>query len=103
MIEVEQQNQRYYAVNDAVSINVVVKSVSELSVNVYALKQKTYYLRHGREVDIDMNLDGLTANYVIVKQFKKNSFLLRSRMVDIKELTACSWWTSWQTASARSA
>ena len=33
-----------------------------------------------------MNLDGLTANYVISKQYKENSFLLRSRKIDIKEL-----------------
>jgi len=86
MIEIEPQNQRYYEVNDVVNIRVSVKNVKNLSVNVYAINQKTYYLQNGQEVDINMNLDGLTANYVIKKEYKENSFLLRSRSIEIKEL-----------------
>ena len=41
VIEVEQQNQRYFAVNEAVSLKVAVKNVAELRVSVYALNQKT--------------------------------------------------------------
>ena len=78
MIEVEQVNKRYYKVNDAVTIKVAVKNVEQLAVKVYALQQKNYYAQYGHDVDIDMNLDGLTANWVITK--------LRSRTVVIKEL-----------------
>jgi len=86
VIEVEQQNQRYYEVNDNVNIKVLVKNVDELQVNVYAINQKNYYKQYGSEVDINMNLDGLTANYIIRKQYRENSFLLRSRTIDIREL-----------------
>ncbi len=78
MIEVEQPNKRHYEVNDAATIKVAVKNVEQLAVKVYALQQKNYYAQYGPEVDIDMNLDGLTANWVITK--------LRSRTVVIKEL-----------------
>ena len=94
VIEVEQQNQRYYSINDAVSIKVAVKNVPKLTVIVYALQPKNYYLQYGREVDIDIdkNVDELTVNCTIVKEFKVNykltvnSFLLRSRTVVIHEL-----------------
>ncbi len=33
-----------------------------------------------------MNLDGLTANYVINKTYKENSFLLRWRNIEIKDI-----------------
>eukprot|EP01083_Nonionella_stella_P003048 8670_1 len=86
VIEIEAQNQRYYEVNDVVNLKVAVKNVNELTVNVYCMNQKNYYKQYGKEVDINMNLDGLTANHIITKQYKENSFLLRSRSIDIKEL-----------------
>ncbi len=55
-------------------------------VHVYAINQKNYYQEYGGEVDINMNLDGLTANFLINKQYKENSFLLRSRNIEIKDL-----------------
>ena len=86
MLEIEQANQRYYQENDAVNIKVLVKNVNNLQINVYLINQKNYYLQNGKEVDINMNLDGLTANYIINKEYKENSFLLRSRKIEIKEL-----------------
>ena len=73
VIEIEQQNQKYYEINDSVTIKVLIKNVHNLSVNVYAINQKNYYINNGSEVDINMNLDGLNANWIINKEYKENS------------------------------
>jgi len=86
VIELEQENQRYYQKDDTVKIKVLVKNVEDLMVNVYMINQKNYYLENGEEVDINMKLDGLTAKYVIRKQFKESPFVLRSRTIEIKEI-----------------
>lgn len=55
-------NRTQYAADGAVSLDVHVKNVSTLIVKVFEINTRNYYRDHQREVDTDVNLDGLVAN-----------------------------------------
>lgn len=55
-------NPRTFAAGDPVSIGIEIKNVQELIVKVYEINALNYYLQEGREVNTDLELDGLVAN-----------------------------------------
>ncbi len=55
-------NPRTFAAGDPVSIGIEVKNVRELIVKVYEINVINYYLQEEREVNTDLELDGLVAN-----------------------------------------
>ena len=55
-------NKQYFAADDAVSLDVFVKNVPSLLVKVFEVNAANYYRDFKREVNTDINLDGLVAN-----------------------------------------
>ena len=55
-------NQTQFAAQAPVSLEVHVKNVSTLIVKVFEINGQNYYREHQREVNTDINLDGLVAN-----------------------------------------
>ena len=55
-------NPRTFAAGDPVSIGIEIKNVRQLIVKVYEINALNYYLQEGREVNTDLELDGLVAN-----------------------------------------
>ena len=55
-------NPRTFAAKDPVSIEIEIKNVRQLIVKVYEVNALNYYLQEGREVNTDLELDGLVAN-----------------------------------------
>ena len=55
-------NSEHFAEGDGVSLNVRLKHVDELIVKVYEINPLNYYLDQKRELNTDLNLDGLVAN-----------------------------------------
>jgi hypothetical protein len=55
-------NKTQFLSDAAVSLDVHVKNVSTLIVKVFEINTQNYYREHQREVDTDINLDGLVAN-----------------------------------------
>jgi hypothetical protein len=55
-------NKLLFAPGEAVSLELYVKNVEKLIVKVYELNTFNYYRDHLREVDTDINLDGLVPN-----------------------------------------
>lgn len=55
-------NKTQFAADAPVSLDVHVKNVSTLIVKVFEINTQSYYREHQREVDTDINLDGLVAN-----------------------------------------
>ena len=52
-------NPRTFAAKDPVSIEIEIKNVRQLIVKVYEVNALNYYLQEGREVNTDLELDGL--------------------------------------------
>src|SRR5262245_4656022 len=55
-------NKTQFLSDAPVSLDVHVKNVSTLIVKVFEINTQNYYRQHQREVDTDINLDGLVAN-----------------------------------------
>jgi len=55
-------NQHFFAASDPVSLEVHVKNVRSLIVRVFRINTRNFYREHQREVNTDINLDGLVAN-----------------------------------------
>ena len=55
-------NPKFLAANDPVSLDLDVKNVETLIVRVFEINTKNYYREHQREVNADINLDGMVAN-----------------------------------------
>ena len=55
-------NKTAFAADEPVRLELHVKNVSTLIVKVFEINTVNYYRTHGKEVDTDVNLDGLVAN-----------------------------------------
>ncbi|MBN2308061.1 MAG: hypothetical protein JXR94_03775, partial [Candidatus Hydrogenedentes bacterium] len=61
-IEFDPANRTAYGPADAVGLDVWVKNVDTLFVKVFEIDAENYYRRHQREIDTDIDLDGLVPN-----------------------------------------
>lgn len=55
-------NKKQFAVNAPVSLDLQIKNVKTLIVKVFEINTSNYYRQNRRELDTDINLDGLVAN-----------------------------------------
>ncbi len=55
-------NKTDFAVEDPIKVELFVKNAPSLLVKIYEINTKHYYRTTGKEVDTDINLDGLVAN-----------------------------------------
>ena len=55
-------NRTFFGPNEPVAVDLFVKNVDNLIVKVYEINTRNYYQQLGREVNTDVNLDGLIAN-----------------------------------------
>lgn len=55
-------NPKFFAAADPVSLDLHVKNVGTLIVRVFEINTKNYFREHQREVNADINLDGMVAN-----------------------------------------
>lgn len=62
-IEFLPTNPEFFSANDPVTLDLHVKNVENLIVKVFEINTSNYYRKHRREVDTDINLDGLVPNF----------------------------------------
>jgi len=83
-------NPQVFAPADAVSLNVSVKNVPKLIVRIYEINALTYYLTQNRQLNTDLNLDGLIANSERTHAFDdaagQSPFRRTERPFDLPEL-----------------
>jgi hypothetical protein len=60
-LEFAQSNQDHFAVDEQVSLKVIVKNISLLQVKVFEFNTETYYKKNLKPFDSSVNLDGLEA------------------------------------------
>ncbi len=65
-------NSQQFRPNDPVAIDLFVKNVKTLIVKVYEVNTQNYYRQLKREVNTDINLDGLVANSETTHQYDDN-------------------------------
>ncbi|MFN0199444.1 MAG: hypothetical protein ACKVT0_22055 [Planctomycetaceae bacterium] len=61
-LDFDPSNKTQFAADAPVVLDMQVKNVSALIVKVFEINAQNYYRQNGREVDTDINLDGLVAN-----------------------------------------
>lgn len=61
-LDFDPTNPTEFAADAKVSLSVNVKNVSTLLVKVFEINTRNFYRQHAKEVDTDINLDGLVAN-----------------------------------------
>ena len=62
-IEFAADNKEQFSVNDDVALSLNLKNVPKLIVKIFEINTGNYYRTQGKEVDTDINLDGLVPNY----------------------------------------
>ncbi len=70
-VEFAPTNAVQFEMNDEVILKLGVKNVSTLMVKVYEINALNYFLDHKREINTDLNLDGLIANEEKIYQYKE--------------------------------
>ena len=79
-------NQWYYEPDDAVSLDVFVKNVPKLIVKVFEINAANYYRDTNREVNTDINLDGLVASREQTIDYKEAPLRRVKRTFEFPEL-----------------
>jgi len=62
-IDFDPANQTQFQADEPVRLDLHIKNVNTLIVKVFEINTRNYYREHSREVDTDINLDGLVANF----------------------------------------
>lgn len=73
---------------DAVSVDVFVKNVPELLINIFEINTENYYRTHGEQIGTDLNLDGLIANMRRTERYAEAPVLRVKRSFKLDELPA---------------
>ena len=79
-------NKPVYGVNDPVALDLFVKNVPTLLVKVYEVNALSYYKSQLREIDTDINLDGLVANVERVEKYEDAPLRRVPRKFEFKEI-----------------
>jgi hypothetical protein len=81
-----------FAAEDPVSLDVHVKNVSHLIVKVFEIHTANFYRQQQREVNTDINLDGLVPNWEHTYQYSEPSLRRVRRRFDFPELNRPGVW-----------
>ncbi len=71
-LEFERTNPKTFAPEDPVELAIHVKNVETLIVKVYEINALNYYVANGREVNTDLQLDGLVANEKTTHKYEES-------------------------------
>lgn len=79
-------NRRYFGADDPVRLELDIKNVSTLLVKVYEINTEAYYRQNQREVETDINLDGLVANEELTRNYSEPPFRRVRRQFEFPRL-----------------
>jgi len=85
-IEFDPTNRTTFAADEAVALDLHVKNVGTLIVKVFEINTRNYYSQQLREVDTDVNLDGLVANKEATHTYNDTPFRRVGRRFEFPEL-----------------
>ncbi|MEZ6093667.1 MAG: hypothetical protein R3C03_05455 [Pirellulaceae bacterium] len=79
-------NQKQFSVDESVKLEVEVKNVNELLVNIFEINTDNVYRLTGQEVNTDIELDGLVPNWQQRKKLKNDPAIRQSLSFEFPEL-----------------
>jgi hypothetical protein len=85
-IDFDYASETQFAAGEQVSLDVHIKNVSTLIVKVFEINTSNFYRQNGREVDTDINLDGLVANTEQTHSYDESPFRRIKRTFDFPML-----------------
>ncbi len=91
-IEFAPTNQIQFLPGDEVKLNLDIKNVSDLVVKVYEVNALNYYLDQKRELNTDLNLDGLSANEEFKYQYDSPAIQRKRHTFEFKSLNKRGIW-----------
>ena len=86
-LELQPKNQYVYAIDDPVALNMIVKNNPVLTVNVYEVCARNYYIQKQHEVPADVNLFGCTPIDSFEERFDDPPVIRRTRAIKINAIT----------------
>lgn len=85
-IEFLSTNPEFFQPEDAVELELHVKNVDKLIVKVFEINTTNYYRKHKREIDTDVNLDGLVPNFEQTFSYDEPPALRKRRKFEFPQL-----------------
>ncbi len=85
-IDFDPTNKTTFTADEPVSLDVHVKNASTLIVKVFAINTRNFYGEQRREVDTDINLDGLVANQESTREYPEPPLRRVRRRFDFPQL-----------------
>lgn len=86
-LDFDPTNKVRFTANEAVTLNLQVKNVSTLIVKVFEINTKNFYRTQAREVDTDINLDGLVSNIEQTHKYAEPPLRRTARKFEFPQLT----------------
>jgi len=85
-IEFAADNTQSFGIGDEVSMDLFLKNVPKLLVRIYEINTLGYFLQNQRQLNTDLNLDGLVANTEATHNYAEPPFLRTRRSFSFPEL-----------------
>ncbi|TXT28638.1 MAG: hypothetical protein FD138_2551, partial [Planctomycetota bacterium] len=85
-IEFDPTNRTTFSADEPVALDLHVKNVGTLIVKVFEINKRNFYSQQLREVDTDVNLDGLVANRETTNTYNDTAFRRVRRRFEFPEL-----------------
>lgn len=79
-------NPQVFRAKDPVQLDLFVKNVDKLIVKVYEVNTQNFYQRYGREVNTDIELDGLIANHEVTYEYSEAPEIRKRRHFEFEDL-----------------
>jgi hypothetical protein len=86
-LDFDPTNKVRFTANEAVTLNLQVKNVNTLIVKVFEINTKNFYRTTAREVDTDINLDGLVPNIEQTHKYAEPPLRRTARKFEFPQLT----------------
>jgi hypothetical protein len=85
-LEFAASNKEFFEVDETVELELLTKNVDKLIVKVFEINTRNFYLKHKREIDTDIQLDGLVANEEQLNEYDDPPLLRKSRTFKFENL-----------------
>ncbi len=79
-------NPEFFSTDDKVELELYVKNVENLIVKVFEINTNNYYRKYKREVDTDVNLDGLVPNFEETFSYSEAPALRKKRQFKFPQI-----------------
>lgn len=81
-------NAQSFKSNEPVTLDLFIKNVPTLMVKIFEINTGSYYREHKKEIDTDINLDGLVPNEELTIKFTDSPFRRVPRRIELPRLKA---------------